>query len=198
MTTYVKSIREDAERNARQSFGEHILVPAGDDRWWFRRKNEWVPYGFGIIAAPRLVVMYGDAGELMFEPSDRNALSWLRSVTNYDNYDVCYIASKVPLVMRKGIVEFQSELVERYAEHVQEEINEGYGSKQLLEDLKDDGPWDNAHDFYEWLNNHDDRPDEFPDVEGLSYHFLHQCAGLAAFCRALRAAETAEEAARLR
>lgn len=186
---YVDSIRANAEVDAQVNFAKHRVVAEGEGRWYFGAPGTG-HFSFRVITAPRMVMMYGDAGELVLIPSDTDALRWLRSVLSSGpgKYSVQYIAEKVPADLR--ITEFQQELVKAYLDDLTAELNEGSASERRAEEIASfldyygDDKFETAEEFYEALSS-SRLNDEYPDVCGLTWHFFHRVAGLEAFCRAL-------------
>lgn len=185
---YVDSIRAKAEVDARANFANHRVVAEGDGRWYFGAPGTG-HFSFRVIAAPRMVMMYGDAGELILIPSDTDALRWLRSVLSSGpgKYDVQYIAEKVPADLR--VTAFQPELVREYFNDLASELNEGTSERRAeaigsFFDYYSDDDFKTAEELYEALSS-SRLNDEYPNVCGLTWHFFHRVAGLEAFCRAL-------------
>ena len=64
-------------RMAEDAFKDHVLAKEGDGRWYCGKPDTGI-YSFRVISAPRCIFLYGDLGDLVLQPSDRDALAWLR------------------------------------------------------------------------------------------------------------------------
>jgi hypothetical protein len=205
---YDKARRAEAEKSAERNFKRHVLTKEGEGRWLFR-DPDCQAFWFRVVAAPRTIMMFGDTGGVMLHPSDWDALGWLRGVVGGyapGKWDIGYVAEKVE--HKKDIMEFQTELIARYIAELREELagevldyekeqqsldeedrdkeppEEFEERQEAIDDL--DGYYESSADFYDaWHDMPGIDPAEPPSVEGLTWHFLHQVAGLHYFCKAL-------------
>lgn len=211
--TYLAATRRQAEKQAAESFKDHVLSSEGEGRWFFGRPGH-SEFHFRVITAPGAVIMLGDTGEVILMPHGRDALGWLRGVFEHGpgKYDLGYIAEKVSSEMKTK--EFEHGLIDQYIDDLERSANEdeeadrkaaaeegveyveSESTKSLrhaVEELRDHGEFDCAYEFHSFVRDIDGfQEDEFPDVEGLSFHFIHCIAGLYYFCEALTAKEEAE------
>lgn len=87
----MKEGRRDYIRTlAARDFAEHELHEEGPGRWRCQKPGTWC-MGFHVITAPWLVIVAGDIGDVIFEPSDRDATAWARRVRT----DLDYTCGKI-------------------------------------------------------------------------------------------------------
>ena len=118
--TYLEKVREDAAEHASSAFREHSITIEGEGRYYFGKPFEGA-YHTRIVTAPGALIMFGDVGELILMPSDKDALGWLRMVTKRKNYDLSYIASKVSGDMKDSISRYHPDLVRRWLDWEEEQ-----------------------------------------------------------------------------
>lgn len=198
--TYLDEMRADARIHAAKNFAKHVLVREGDGRWLFWDPENPCFFWFRVLTTKRHLIMVGDTGDLILNPHGADALAWLRGVLQFEQYDLCYVAEKASRDTK--IAEFQKELVKRYLDELESEARcyreeQGHPS-QALEEMVEEGreiDWCSAGEFYSWCSEH--AVDEYPEVEGLTWGFMHRIEGLRHFCLALNRLE-AEEAESLK
>jgi len=181
---YLSKLRGEAAEQAAKDLKDHRIVDEGPGRWFFGKPRD-SHFACRIIEAPYCLILYGDAGDLMFRPNTENALGWLTTVVSRDNYDLAYIAEKVPPDLRSGIREFQPDLVRQWLheemDEASQEGNEKY-HKSLAEMAVEFKAYyaDErvSHPVYTWWYDSmaAGRYDcsDAPEFEGLTYHFMFQ------------------------
>ena len=213
----MKSVRTKAEADARETFKHHVLKVEGEGRWYFGPKNGSNNMDFRVIDAPGALIMFGDAGELMFQPHGRSALGWLRSVLERESgWSVEYIAEKVPATMQGTATAFDPELCKKWLREKLEDLKgddyeEDDGTVGPIERLRraarhpnaarmgqveemlDDVEWRSTDHFYEALRDSDLEltGEDYPCCEALTSRFFTLLVGLKAFVVALNAHEAA-------
>jgi hypothetical protein len=182
----LQEVRDRATEHAAEAFKNHVVTKT-DDGWRFAKPGTSI-YSSRIITAPGCVIMYGDCGELMIQPNKQDALRWLREVFLHGggtySYDIHYIFSKVPSVMKVGLTSYQPELVRR-ALAAEKELLLTEISK--IEDMKTEFERLYAHDVVsypvtEWWHKSFPCCDESHQFDGISYHFVFQVELLRHFC----------------
>lgn len=83
--------RAQIAKLAKESFKDHKLHQEGPGRWFCARPGTGI-YSFHVACFNGCVVLYGDVGELILRPSDRDSLAWLRGAI--DSMD--YVLGKAP------------------------------------------------------------------------------------------------------
>lgn len=191
-----QSTREQAEVLAGPCFRNHVVKPEGDGRWLFHEPGTFMHH-FRVITGPRMVMIYGDIGEVVFIPSDVNALGWLRCVLRGGPGKISYgyVAEKVPSHIK--IAEFSKELLKEYIADLKTEMAEAERDDEAdrvraiddaIEAVEDA---ESTESFYGALYASDMEVDDPPTIEALTSQFHHQLVGLHLFCAALDAAEVA-------
>ncbi len=184
---YLEDDLKHAQERAPIAFANHVVTKEGEGRWHFGKPGTGIYHG-RIITAPGTLILFGDLGELMFRPSSKDALGWLRDCLTASGskvYSVGYVAEKVPHDIK--ITEFQKEAVAERIQQLRDSVNdykdhEGYEEhvKNIVafaDDLASHSEWESAYQFYDYFYFrsahhkvwHDDGP---PDVEPLSFSFL--------------------------
>jgi hypothetical protein len=69
---------------AREAFAQHVCERR-EGGWLCRRPGTSV-YAFWVFTTPGAIVFYGDLGEAILRPSDRDALPWLRGAVRSLDY----------------------------------------------------------------------------------------------------------------
>lgn len=84
-----KSNRADITEVARESLANHRLVPEqteGPVRMWYCGEPGTGIYSFRVIAAPFMILVYGDIGDYMLQASERDLIPWLRGAVKSEHY----------------------------------------------------------------------------------------------------------------
>lgn len=187
--SYLDKDWESARKHAADAFKHHQVTKEADNRWLFARPNTGI-YHMRVLAAPRMVMCYGDIGSLIMIPSDGDGFHWLASVlAGHGTYDPCYIAEKVPREM--CITDFSMERVRECVKRLRADIDEhfpdgpqtpGYANHcSFVASLEEHSEFESAWEFYDAVyrlvgrfhvnNIVDEGP---PAVEGLTQHFFFQ------------------------
>ncbi len=122
--SHYNRLRAETVERARWQFRHHRLIEEGEGRWYFRNRNGSNNYSFHLVAAPGMVAMYGDIGELMLLPYGGRALDWLRGVMDRraDCISLEYVAEKVSRDM--SVKEFQPELITEFVAELRAEAEQ--------------------------------------------------------------------------
>jgi hypothetical protein len=77
--------RKQISKMARDAFKDHIITREADNLWLCHRPGTGM-YAFRLAALPGALVFYGDIGEAILRPSDRDVLPWLRGAARSFDY----------------------------------------------------------------------------------------------------------------
>lgn len=77
--------RKTVNELARDAFKNHVITREAANLWRCGRPSSSV-YAFLIAALPGALVFYGDLGEAILRPSDRDVMPWLRGAARSFDY----------------------------------------------------------------------------------------------------------------
>ena len=83
--------RAQVAKLAKEAFKDHKLHQEGPGRWFCAKPGTGI-YSFHVACFNGCVVLYGDVGELILRPSDKDSLAWLCDAI--DSMD--YVLGKAP------------------------------------------------------------------------------------------------------
>lgn len=74
---------------AGESLAGHAITPEqteGPVRMWYCGRKGTGMYSYRVIAAPGMLLVYGDVGDYMLQANDRDLIPWLRGAIKSENY----------------------------------------------------------------------------------------------------------------
>lgn len=176
--------RAEIAQLAERSFATHELVREGDGRWVCANPKSWA-YWFRVVVAPGCIFLYGDIGELVLRPHDRDALAWLRQTDGVD-----YPLGKVPVELRSR--DYLHPLATRALEDLEKEMPKQAAEIRDIFDPEDGDARSFAEAWYDVLADC-----EPPEVTDWGHSMLFCMEALRWFSRALDAEEAGLEVVQL-
>lgn len=77
--------RQQIAKAAEDAFKNHQVVLEAEGRWLCKKPGTSI-YSFRVVALPGAIVIYGDIGEAILRPSDRDVVGWLRGSVGSPDY----------------------------------------------------------------------------------------------------------------
>ena len=81
--------RKRLAKMANEAFVDHKLVPeqiSTSLKMWYCGKKGTGMYSFRVIAAPGMLLVYGDVGDYMLQANDRDLIPWICGAIKSENY----------------------------------------------------------------------------------------------------------------
>jgi hypothetical protein len=97
---------------AKECLSEHVLIPEQENepvRMWLCRTPKKTSYWYRVVAAPGMVLIYGDVGDRMFQMYDRDAVQWARGAKDSFDYLLGKIVGRHEDRLPEAIVELAKE-----------------------------------------------------------------------------------------
>lgn len=136
-----KDNRKQLTEIASESFADHIITCEQSDlpvrMWYCGRKNTGI-YSYRIVAAPRMILVYGDVGDYMLQASDYDLIPWLRGAVKSEHYVIGKMINKGEEFLPDEAEALLNELRDRY---IEEENNIGLSNIESIRDT-----WDKDYD----------------------------------------------------
>lgn len=138
-----KESRATIAEIAGESLANHVITPEQTDgpvRMWYCGRKGTGMYSYRVIAAPGMLLVYGDVGDYMLQANDRDLIPWLKGAIRSEDYMISKMINKGEVFRPDEAIALLNTLVEEAKEddegdlrHEDEEDNNTYHySKQAI------------------------------------------------------------------
>jgi len=115
-----KENRATVAQIAKEALAEHSITPEqteGPVRMWYCGRKGTGMYSYRVIAAPNMLLVYGDVGDYILQVYDKDLVPWLRGAIKSENYLISKMINKGEVFMPKEAVKLLDDLVNEAKEY---------------------------------------------------------------------------------